>query len=321
MLGFVGLFPGSLRERRRCSGDRRRVLMSSRSVKREGIRVGLEFVGSVGYMAVATGSVSGPNILAGLLMFGSSAVTKAHILPGVSSAYVTADLAMPSRREALLRIAAQFIAATAICNYGLTPIFPPTYTLKTVVYCSLLTMIVCGITLGRPSSNRNLPSAILALTAFFPHYFPSSAAILCAGLENGWTRTALATLILPQVIGLLCGFAYAQRKSPIMLTISKRVSAHQNSLKTYGLAGLIAYGIMNILYYSIVFVVVLSSLNKQELTSKSMASAWVMIWTGSQVTKPARFALAVGTAPFIQTQLVRLGLVKDEPAENDVDEE
>eukprot|EP00189_Rhodosorus_marinus_P004332 CAMPEP_0113967012 /NCGR_PEP_ID=MMETSP0011_2-20120614/8650_1 /TAXON_ID=101924 /ORGANISM="Rhodosorus marinus" /LENGTH=315 /DNA_ID=CAMNT_0000979761 /DNA_START=255 /DNA_END=1202 /DNA_ORIENTATION=- /assembly_acc=CAM_ASM_000156 len=314
-MGFVGLFPGSVKERRRCSGDRTLVLMSSRSLKREAIRVGFEFAGSVGFMAVAS-SVSAPNILAGLLLFGSSAVTKAHILPGVSSAYVTADLATPSRREGLLRIAAQYIAATVVCAAGLAPIRPPTLTLKTVVYCSLLTIVICGSTLGRPRSNRNLPSTMLALSAFFP-YFPSSAAILAAGLENGWTRTALATLILPQFIGLLCGFVYAQRKSPTMLTIRERVSAHQKSLKSYGLAGLIAYGVMNILYYSIMLAVVLSSHNQQELTSKSLASAWVMIWTGSQVTKPARFALAVGSAPFIQTQLIRFGVVKDELVENE----
>jgi len=46
-----------------------------------------------------------------------------------------------------------------------------------------------------------------------------------------------------------------------MLTIRERVSAHQKSLKSYGLAGLIAYGVMNILYYSIMLAVVLSSHN------------------------------------------------------------
>ena len=80
---------------------------------------------------------------------------------------------------------------------------------------------------------------------------------------------------------------------------SKEMAAR---IKTLGLAGVTAYGIMNTVYYTLAFTIAWSFHKIPEgigliATWQTAAKVMSVVWAGSQVTKLLRFALAIGFAP------------------------
>mmetsp|Transcript_18560 Transcript_18560/g.32222 ORF Transcript_18560/g.32222 Transcript_18560/m.32222 type:complete len:97 (-) Transcript_18560:69-359(-) len=74
-----------------------------------------------------------------------------------------------------------------------------------------------------------------------------------------------------------------------------------------GTAGLASYGIMNTLYYGVVFSFVYFKLG---LHKEGLAKAWAITWAGSQVTKPLRLFLAVAMTPAMDRFLSKTGLIQ-----------
>ncbi|KAK4532074.1 hypothetical protein CCYA_CCYA10G2931 [Cyanidiococcus yangmingshanensis] len=79
---------------------------------------------------------------------------------------------------------------------------------------------------------------------------------------------------------------------------------HMTELRSYGSAGLVAYGILNTLLYGSVFTY--SVLFVFASQPGAVAKAWAASWVASQATKPIRLFLAVAMAPVIRRFLARL---------------
>ena len=81
------------------------------------------------------------------------------------------------------------------------------------------------------------------------------------------------------------------------------------TLRAYGLAGVLSYGLLNTLYYSVAFVVAWTTVVKAPsglgyfAAAKAFAKTFVLVWAGSQVTKPLRAAGAVLGAPLAKRLL------------------
>ncbi|KAK9813448.1 hypothetical protein WJX73_010175 [Symbiochloris irregularis] len=92
----------------------------------------------------------------------------------------------------------------------------------------------------------------------------------------------------------------------------------RQQLSAYGIAGLIAYGFCNTLYYTVAFVVFWVYVVKVPKglgwtkTAAYFAEVMAFTWTCSQVTKIARAGLALGLAPVVDGALLyvqcRIGL-------------
>eukprot|EP00798_Chlamydomonas_sp_ICE-L_P004894 gene4894-34660_t len=80
-------------------------------------------------------------------------------------------------------------------------------------------------------------------------------------------------------------------------------------LQSVGVAGVVAYGLLNTLYYSLAFTIAWTTVAKvpsgQGISATAAAFAKVMatVWAGSQITKAARAAGALFLAPVIDTFL------------------
>ncbi|CAN8073964.1 unnamed protein product [Agarophyton chilense] len=86
--------------------------------------------------------------------------------------------------------------------------------------------------------------------------------------------------------------------------LGRKTSNAGKSLKNYGIAGLVAYGIMNTLYYGTVFSFMLFRVGLDSGFS-GFARAWVVTWSLSQVTKPLRLIASIALAPFVDSFLKR----------------
>jgi len=75
-------------------------------------------------------------------------------------------------------------------------------------------------------------------------------------------------------------------------------------LRSYGTAGLLAYGILNTIFYGSVFTYSLVFVFASQ--PGAIAKAWAASWVASQATKPFRLFLAIAMAPWIRRLLERL---------------
>lgn len=91
--------------------------------------------------------------------------------------------------------------------------------------------------------------------------------------------------------------------------------ALRSKLASYGVAGVVAYGILNTLYYTVAFVAAWFFLQPGgppasgagwSAAAKSIATVMAGTWVGSQVTKIARAAGAVALAPLVDRLLERV---------------
>lgn len=104
---------------------------------------------------------------------------------------------------------------------------------------------------------------------------------------------------------------------------ASRTSQLKQQIAQYGVAGLLAYGIFNTIYYSVAFLVVVRCSNiKTGLGWPSAAqqflSTLAIVWAGSQVTKVPRAAAALAFSPAADWILIKtqrsLGLRSKEKA-------
>lgn len=92
-------------------------------------------------------------------------------------------------------------------------------------------------------------------------------------------------------------------------------SSYQSRLAAYGVAGVVAYGILNTLYYTVAFVAAWFFLQPEPPAPgqgwggavKSVGLVMAGTWVGSQVTKIARAAGAVALAPVVDGLLDKVG--------------
>ena len=75
-------------------------------------------------------------------------------------------------------------------------------------------------------------------------------------------------------------------------------------IREYGLAGFTAYGILNTVYYTVAFTAAWSFRSVPEASTVGAAfrvagEVMALVWAGSQVTKLARFGIAIAAAPKI----------------------
>mmetsp|Transcript_25205 Transcript_25205/g.44951 ORF Transcript_25205/g.44951 Transcript_25205/m.44951 type:complete len:219 (-) Transcript_25205:440-1096(-) len=82
----------------------------------------------------------------------------------------------------------------------------------------------------------------------------------------------------------------------------------RQKLAHYGLAGVIAYGLLNTIYYVCAFVFFVNAVQVPKgmgiaATCKKLLEAFVLTWAGSQVTKLPRLAGAAALAPFVNRLL------------------
>jgi glycerol uptake facilitator-like aquaporin len=96
------------------------------------------------------------------------------------------------------------------------------------------------------------------------------------------------------------------QRSPrsILSDLGTYTQAHLAELRSYGSAGLIAYGILNTILYGSVFTY--SFLFVFASQPGAVAKAWAASWIASQATKPVRVFIAVAMAPVIRRFLTRL---------------
>lgn len=91
-------------------------------------------------------------------------------------------------------------------------------------------------------------------------------------------------------------------------------------LRGLGLAGLLSYGLLNTLYYSVAFSLLWLNVSQRGLGLQAAAQRSVAVfaacWAGSQLSKPLRLGGAVMLAPFARVLLVavqsRLGRTEGE---------
>jgi len=85
---------------------------------------------------------------------------------------------------------------------------------------------------------------------------------------------------------------------------SARRAAEQ--LKGFGLAGVLAYGLLNTLWYTVGFLVAWTTVVQAPCglgvanTARKLAETFALVWAGSQVTKPLRGAGALCLAPLVK---------------------
>jgi hypothetical protein len=84
-----------------------------------------------------------------------------------------------------------------------------------------------------------------------------------------------------------------------------RVQEMQQQLQKYGVAGVLAYGILNTLYYTFAFLFVWLCVAKVPAglgvagAARRFAEVFALTWGGSQLTKAARAAGALALAPAV----------------------
>jgi hypothetical protein len=89
---------------------------------------------------------------------------------------------------------------------------------------------------------------------------------------------------------------------------SKVVKERSEQIKSWGLAGVISYGLLKTLYYSTAFLVCwyyadIPKGQGMSTTLEAFLKVFAMVWAGSQVTKLARYAGAAAMAPFMDKAL------------------
>jgi len=86
------------------------------------------------------------------------------------------------------------------------------------------------------------------------------------------------------------------------------VKERSEQIKSWGLAGVISYGLLKTLYYSTAFLVCwyyadIPKGQGMSTTLEAFLKVFAMVWAGSQVTKLARYAGAAAMAPFMDKAL------------------
>ncbi|WOG82784.1 hypothetical protein DCAR_0101952 [Daucus carota subsp. sativus] len=143
-----------------------------------------------------------------------------------------------------------------------------------------------------------------SLTIYLSHRTPRKSLLHCS------RGVYMTKLYLPNTTNqfhfrpLCCVNGGAQN-----VNIAKRDRLMLEKLRSYGLAGLLSYGLLNTAYYSFTFLLVwfyvvpapgkLGYLASVKRFFKLLA----MVWAGSQVTKLIRAAGALALAPFVKKGL------------------
>ncbi|DBB02061.1 TPA: hypothetical protein ACH3X1_000636 [Trebouxia sp. C0004] len=93
-------------------------------------------------------------------------------------------------------------------------------------------------------------------------------------------------------------------RAPSKLHVAKQVSLKAR-LRSYGFAGVAAYGLLNTVYYITAFLFFWTHVAKVPRglglaeTAKRFVGVMSLTWAGSQVTKVARIAAALALAPLL----------------------
>lgn len=103
-------------------------------------------------------------------------------------------------------------------------------------------------------------------------------------------------------------FVGAGKMGTVSFASSDKPTSVRDRLAAAGLAGIVAYGIFNTLYYTVAFLMVFNLAkvpSGQGLAASAQAAAKILavVWAGSQVTKLARAGAALLAVPFVDALL------------------
>lgn len=103
-------------------------------------------------------------------------------------------------------------------------------------------------------------------------------------------------------------FVGAGKMGTVSFTSSAKPTSVRDKLAAAGLAGIVAYGIFNTLYYTVAFLMVFKIAkipSGQGLAASAQAVAKILavVWAGSQVTKLVRAGAALLAVPFVDALL------------------
>lgn len=103
-------------------------------------------------------------------------------------------------------------------------------------------------------------------------------------------------------------FVGAGKMGTVSFTSSTKAGSVWDHLASAGLAGIVAYGLFNTLYYIIAFLLVFNLAkvpSGQGLAASAQAAAKILavVWAGSQVTKLPRAGAALLAVPFVDALL------------------
>lgn len=103
-------------------------------------------------------------------------------------------------------------------------------------------------------------------------------------------------------------FVGAGKMGTVSFTSSEKAESISTRLAAAGLAGIVAYGIFNTLYYTVAFIMVFKLAkvpSGQGLAASAQATAKILavVWAGSQVTKLVRAGAALLAVPFVDALL------------------
>eukprot|EP00178_Gracilaria_changii_P003919 TRINITY_DN159_c0_g1_i4.p1 TRINITY_DN159_c0_g1~~TRINITY_DN159_c0_g1_i4.p1 ORF type:complete len:392 (-),score=43.70 TRINITY_DN159_c0_g1_i4:214-1389(-) len=253
-------------------------------------------------------------------------VSGAHLNPAVTLALLATDRASLSR--SIVFVVAQLLASLSACllarflgvtivfegvTGGMTELtraffaeFIPMFIIVMVVFqTAVATEDEGGV--GAKISAIYIGFAVLACAGTFTGVFnPARAfgpAFVTGALDGHWVYWVgpLTGAVTAAFMSEHLFIAPATGRAPKgwLSYLGRKASNAGKSLKNYGIAGLVAYGIMNTVYYGTVFSFMLLRVGLDSGMS-GFAKAWMVTWSLSQVTKPLRLLASIALAPFVE---------------------
>jgi len=272
------------------------------------MRVSVELGASLAVLSTRA-MLPGRDLACAAATFTVAAVTRAHILPSTTTAFLVSDRAYPRRAEILARLAAQVLACFIASQVFTFAAVSAAVTWKQTVFALAAAGVTAAIRLRAYRTQDILLSClVMAFTAFSTANANLLTTLACL-FQHGWTRLTWRAVAPTLGAGVASGVIFSSRSLFFQENSQWRkfTRAYRNKLQDFGLAGLLSYGLLNTLYYTVVFSFVWY---KGNFTLSSLASTWAITWAGSQVTKPLRFWLSIAIAPVMKSVLTTAGVIK-----------
>mmetsp|Transcript_12364 Transcript_12364/g.22339 ORF Transcript_12364/g.22339 Transcript_12364/m.22339 type:complete len:420 (-) Transcript_12364:219-1478(-) len=292
----------------------------------------IEFI-SIIFLAIASYSQSGINGVIGCACgVGAMAYTfNSQMNPAVTLGLLATNLL--SFRSAVLNILAQLlggILGASFCKFILGTTLSPavllsdsitkTFALESVIsfflMCVVYSCAIFPVPALAPVGNLCVGLFVVVIVLLGASCNPALAfaksVTVTHGLINHWI------FWFGPIIGCTLGalftehFMISSRENReargIVSFWIEKCRASGVSLRRMGVAGLMAYGLLNTLYYGIAFSAIWLRLGVRAAgapLAENLVKAWAVTWAGSQITKPLRLGGALALVPFFNRLLER----------------
>ncbi|KAH7619064.1 hypothetical protein Ndes2526B_g06016 [Nannochloris sp. 'desiccata'] len=137
---------------------------------------------------------------------------------------------------------------------------------------------------------------------------PSSSSSSSSSAATKPTQPQEKSIVSPSAGPGSLQFVGAGKMGTVSFTSSPKPILLRDRLAAAGLAGIVAYGIFNTLYYTVAFLMVFKLAkvpSGQGIAASAQAALKILavVWAGSQVTKVARAGAALLAVPFVDALL------------------